>query len=91
MVANTTLNTTAEHKIELNARKELKMTGVIEVIFATANEIFAKTECGNIKISGNNLKVKSVLIAEKILEAVGEITKIEYTSGKKSFMQKLFK
>lgn len=84
-------NKIIDHKIELNARKELKMTGVIEVISATTTEIVAKTDCGPIVITGANLKVKSLLIKEKILEADGEIAKIEYTKAKKNFFQKIFK
>ena len=53
------------------ARKSLKITGVNEVISATTTEIIAKTECGPLNISGSGLRVKSLLIAEKILEAEG--------------------
>ncbi len=82
---------TFEHKLELNARKNLKITGVIEVISATPTEIVTKTDCGPLSITGQNLKVKNLLIAEKILEAEGEIGKIEYSKSKKSFFSKILK
>lgn len=91
MTNNQTKTLPADHKLELNSRKDLKMTGILEVVSATATEIYAKTECGPIIVTGNNLKVKSLLIDERILEVDGEITKIEYTKGKKNFLQKLFK
>lgn len=80
-----------EHTLTLNHRKEIKMNGCIEVISATPTEILAKTDCGNVSITGNNLKVKNLLINEKSLEAEGEIFKIEYAKAKKSFFQKIFK
>ena len=80
-----------EHKLELNARKNLKISGVIEVISATPTEIIAKTDCGPIFISGQNLKVKNLLISEKIVETEGEVYKIEYSKSKKSFFSKILK
>ncbi len=81
----------SEHTLELNNRKNLKMNGCVEVISATPTEILAKTECGNVLISGQNLKVKNLLITEKTIEAEGEITKIEYKKSQKNLFQKLFK
>ena len=80
-----------EHKLELNARRSLKITGVTEVVSATTTEIIAKTECGPLNITGVGLRVKSLLIAEKILEAEGEIAKIEYAKAKKGFLSKIIK
>lgn len=80
-----------DHKIELNARRNLKITGVLEVISATTTEINAKTECGPLSITGVGLKVKNLLIAEKILDVEGEIAKIEYAKNKKGFFSKLMK
>ena len=80
-----------EHKLEVNARRNLKITGVNEVVSATTSEIIAKTECGPLSITGQNLKVKSLLINEKILEAEGDIAKIEYAKAKKNFFQKIIK
>lgn len=82
---------TFEHKLELNARKNLKITGVIDVISATPSEIVAKTDCGPISVTGQNLKVKNLLITEKILEAEGEIGKIEYSKSKRSLFSKILK
>ena len=80
-----------EHKLELNARRSLKITGVSEVVSATTTEIITKTECGPLIISGTSLRVKSLLIAEKILETEGEIIKIEYSKAKKGFLSKIIK
>lgn len=82
---------TIEHKLELNARRNLKITGVTEVISATASDIHTKTECGPLVVTGQNLKVKNLLIAEKILEIEGEIVKIEYSKAKKGFFSKIIK
>ena len=80
-----------DHKLELNARRSLKITGVAEVVSATTTEIIAKTECGPLAITGTGLKVKNLLIGEKILEAEGEIAKIEYAKAKKGFFSKIIK
>ena len=80
-----------DHKLELNARRNLKITGINEVISATTGEIIAKSECGPLTVCGQNLKVKNLLINEKILEVEGEIYKIEYTKPKKNFFSKILK
>ena len=82
---------TSEHKLELYARKDIKVSGVIEVISATPTEIVTKTDCGPLCINGQHLKVKNLLINERILEAEGEIYKIEYSKSKKTLFAKILK
>ncbi len=83
--------TNKEFAIEVLNRNQIKLTGVIECISATANQIDVKTEGGPLAICGYNLKVKNLATKEHILEAEGEVVKLEYVKAKKSFFQKLIK
>lgn len=79
------------HTIELYNRKVIKISGILSVESATQTEIVAKSEFGPLVICGLNLKIKKLAIEDKVIEAEGEVTKIEYTKAKKNLFQKVFK
>lgn len=80
-----------EFSVEILNRNQIKLTGVIECVSATNTQIDVKTEGGPLAIYGYNLKVKNLATKEHVLEAEGEIVKLEYVKAKKGFFQKLIK
>lgn len=87
----TSVATSLPHEITLNNRTNLKISGIIEVISATATVVFAKSSAGGLIITGENLKIQNLNNEEKNLEINGVINEIKYNQKKKKFLDKLFK
>ena len=51
---------TLPHKLTLNSRKELTMTGVTEVVSFDENAVVLKTSMGLLTIHGQNLQLKNL-------------------------------
>lgn len=79
------------HDLELKSRKDLHITGIIEVISATTGAISLKTNAGPMTILGNTLKIKNLNNTEKHIDIEGEINEIKYSQKKKKILQKVFK
>lgn len=83
--------TSLPHEIVLNNRTNLKISGIIEVISATATVVYAKSSAGGLIITGENLKIQNLNNEEKTLEINGVVNEIKYNQKKKKFLDKLFK
>lgn len=83
--------TTIPHEIILTNRSSLKITGVVEVVSATANVIFAKTSAGDLTVTGENLKILNLNNQEKTLDTQGVVNEIKYNQKKKKILEKIFK
>lgn len=79
------------HNLSLENRNKIVITGIIDVISATETQILAKSDFGPLSISGHDLKVTTLSIDNGVIEANGEINKIEYNKSKKSMFEKVFK
>lgn len=82
--------TTIPNDIYLKDRKELNLTGVVEVRSATPTHIAAQTELGPLNILGCDLRIILLDEDSKMVQIVGEISEIKYTQ-KKSLFQRIFK
>lgn len=79
--------------IVLNNRKALNLTGVKDIGKFDDRDIMVMTNQGDIKISGNNLKIGKLCIESGQLELSGTINSMSYIDSKKisgNFFKKLF-
>ena len=79
--------------IILNNRKSLNLTGVKDIGKFDDHDVTVITNQGNLKISGNNLKMGKLCIESGQLELSGTINSISYVDSKKisnNFLKKLF-
>ena len=84
------------HKISLEDRERLSVTGVTEVAEFNEDGITADTERGAVTIKGEELHVTRLDIEEGILDIEGRIESIEYSdkmAGKisQSFLNRIFR
>lgn len=71
-----------EHRIILEERRKLEITGVVEVESFDENEILLKTQENVLKIVGNGLKIGVLSVEGGELEVEGEVESLEYEDGK---------
>jgi sporulation protein YabP len=69
-----------EHSLELKSRKALNINGVQSVIAFDENEVSLITNCGEMEIDGNSLKVEVLDIDRGRVSISGEICGINYIS-----------
>lgn len=82
-------NSTPEF-LSLEARKNLHLTGVLEVISSSGTQILAKLKDSTISISGTNISITKLDTADGTLDALGDFSAITY--GKKvGFLKRIFK
>lgn len=79
------------HEIELKNRKQLKISGVLEVAMATTSLITLKTHNGVLSIGGADLKIKNLNEVEKKVEIDGNVYELKYNDKKKKLLSKVFK
>lgn len=81
--------------LELNDRKKLSITGVIEVVSFEEDKIFLTTTLGNLNIKGNDMKMNKLDVQNGDVIIVGTIISINYTDkdiakNKENILKKLF-
>ena len=81
---------TIPNEINILDRKNITLSGVKEVVSATATQLSIKTELGPIQISGSNLKITSLNEDTATVQIVGELQELKYTN-KKPIFQRIFK
>lgn len=67
-----------EHSISLNARKELKITGVTQVVSFDDASVDLLTTCGEIEIDGTSLNIDALDLERGYSSISGEISGINY-------------
>ena len=89
---NTTKSKTQEiSDIILHSRKELHVTGVIEVLSATTSLITIKSTLGGLFICGSDLKIKNLTSNSQEVDISGEISEIKYNTKKSKLFDKVFR
>lgn len=88
--------TRRDHKITLENREKMTMTGVIDVLSFDEESIIAETEKGMLILRGSNLHVGKLNLEEGEVSVDGIIDTIEYSEdgivkGKNSFLNRIFK
>ena len=66
------------HKLTLNERKNLTMTGVTEVVRLEENAVVLKTRLGMLTVQGQELKLKTLSLDGGQVAVDGEISALIY-------------
>ncbi|MBR4971975.1 MAG: sporulation protein YabP [Oscillospiraceae bacterium] len=69
---------TMPHKLTLNSRKELTMTGVSEVISFDENAVVLKTSMGLLRVHGQDLQLKNLSLEGGQVGVEGKISAFLY-------------
>lgn len=81
------------HKLTLNERKSLTMTGVTEVISFDDTAVSLQTSLGTVHIQGENLQLKNLSLDGGQVAVDGYICALQYEEPRKerSWMGRLFR
>lgn len=66
------------HKLILDERKKLTLTGVTEVVSFDSAAVVVHTSLGTLEIQGSELKLKTLLPEGGQIQVEGEISVLEY-------------
>lgn len=72
------------HKLTLNERKNLTMTGVTEVVSFDDTAVILKTALGTLVVQGKDLKLKTLSLDGGQVAVDGEISALIYEESKPS-------
>ncbi len=85
----------SEHKLELDFREKLSLTGVKEIINFDDKNVNVKTNCGELSIDGEKIHINVLNVEKGELEIQGKINGINYfdvyESDKKNLLSRIFK
>ncbi|MBE6738947.1 MAG: sporulation protein YabP [Ruminococcaceae bacterium] len=87
-------NQNLEHYIEIEGRKKIKITGVVDIMNFDEETITILTVMGKLIIKGEELKILKFGTETGDMEAEGKFNAVVYlndTKGKSSFVSKLFR
>ena len=81
------------HRVSLNERKELTVTGVTEVVSFDEETVILKTSLGTMNIHGRQLQLKTLSTNGGQVEVSGNITALIYQQTKPtgSWLQRIFR
>ena len=81
------------HKLILNERKQLTVTGVTEVVSFDESAVIARTDNGTLVVQGKNLQLKTLQPDGGQVAVEGQISALIYEDPKSpaGLFQKLFK
>ena len=74
----------SRHRIVLEERERLSLTGVTDVIAFDEESITADTDMGIIVIRGEGLHISRLNLDEGVLQTEGNVDSIEYGDGEAS-------
>ena len=77
---------TMPHKLTLDQREKLTMTGVTEVISFDESAVLLHTELGALHIQGNDLKLKTLSLEGGQVAVSGTITALVYEQPQRGGM-----
>lgn len=83
----------SDHKLYLDNRKKLNITGVDKVLSANDSQVIAKVGNSKLYISGKDLTVAKLDVDSGILDLTGEIYLIKYnhSSAPQGFFRRFFR
>ena len=79
------------HKLTLNGRKNLTLTGVTEVVSFDENEIVLKTGMGTLNVHGQNLQLKNLSLEGGQVAVDGTIAALVYEEPRQERKWRLFR
>ncbi len=74
-------NSYGRHRIVLEEREKLSITGVTDVIAFDEESITADTDMGAIIIRGEGLHISKLNLDDGVLQTEGNVDSIEYSDG----------
>jgi sporulation protein YabP len=80
------------HKLTLNERSNLTMTGVTEVVSFDDSAVVLRTQLGNLVIHGKQLQLKTLSVEGGQVAVDGQVTAMIYEEPRPAggFMRRLF-
>lgn len=78
------------HKLSLNERRELTMTGVTEVVSFEENAVVLRTSLGTLIIQGKNLQLKTLSLEGGQVAVDGEVSSLVYEEPRLGGWRRLF-
>ena len=79
------------HKLTLNERKNLTMTGVTEVVTFDENAVILRTALGTLVVQGRDLQLKTLSPEGGQVSVAGVVTALIYEEPRPaSFLRRLF-
>jgi len=84
----------AKHKVIIEKREKLFITGILEVIRFDEDEIVAETDLGALLIKGENIHINALNLEKGELEVDGKINGLNYAEERiqtKNILEKIFK
>lgn len=87
------VNKTGTHKLTIDNRNSMSMTGVAKVISIDQDLVLLVTENGKLKITGKNMQASTLDIDKGILELTGSFNSMVYSGEKEGALslKSLFK
>jgi len=79
------------HKLTLNERKSLTMTGVTEVVSFDESAVILKTGLGTLIVQGKELQLKTLSLDGGQVAVDGQISALLYEEPRGGLMSRLFK
>lgn len=81
------------HKLTLNERNKLTVTGVTEVVSFEENAVILKTALGTLVIQGNQLQLKTLSLEGGQVDVDGTVTALIYEEPRASggVLRRLFR
>lgn len=81
------------HKLTLNERKNLTLTGAAEVVSFDENAVILKTSLGVLTVQGHNLHLKTLSPENGQVAVEGQVTALFYEEPRVAggLLQKLFR
>lgn len=73
-----TLRTAGAHRVTLDARSRMTVSGVQDVDEFDEHEVIMRTECGRLIVSGSGLHLIRLMPENGELELAGEIQGLQY-------------
>ena len=73
------------HRLSLNERKELSMTGVTEVVSFDDTAVVLRTQLGTLRIHGQQLQLKTLSLEGGQVAVDGNISALIYEEPKQGF------
>lgn len=70
------------HTVYMENRRELKITGVLQVIAYDEYKVVLRTDFGKMTISGRNLVAGQMSTENKTMELSGEVNYIQYQANR---------
>ena len=72
------------HRLTLNDRKQLSVTGVSEVISFEESAVVLRTEMGTLVVQGQNLQLKTLSVEGGQVAVEGTVSSLHYEENRSS-------